>query len=81
MLTHDSADDIASSLDLANSNAANARANPENYVFFIAHMYHMLATDHGNNLWSIPTNWDFSLKGRGANRIYGAIETEQTEEE
>ncbi|KAL2872835.1 uncharacterized protein BJX67DRAFT_20775 [Aspergillus lucknowensis] len=67
--------DIASCLNLANSAASSAQANPENYVFFIAHMYHMRGDADGNEPWSIPTHWDFELMGAGQNRVYGAIQT------
>ncbi len=67
----DLVDDIGSCLNLAGE---PSRKNPETYVFFIAHMYHMRGADEGNEPWSIPTNWDFKPMGK-VNRIFGAIET------
>ncbi|KAL2802027.1 hypothetical protein BJX63DRAFT_438263 [Aspergillus granulosus] len=67
--------DIASCLGLATTDPESAQANPENYVFFIAHMYHMFGDEDGDEPWSIHMRWDFKLTGRGRNRIYGAIET------
>ncbi|KAK8080202.1 hypothetical protein PG997_008020 [Apiospora hydei] len=59
--------DIGSCTNLA---AGNAQTNPENYVFFIAHMYHMFGQKDNNQPWSITTNWDFEV-GR-ENRVLGA---------
>ncbi|KAK8122175.1 hypothetical protein PG984_010845 [Apiospora sp. TS-2023a] len=64
--------DIAACLSLANSQPGMAQVNPENYIFFIAHMYHLRGED-GNEPWSIPTQWDFKIMGRGRNRILGAF--------
>ncbi|KAF6823627.1 hypothetical protein CMUS01_10598 [Colletotrichum musicola] len=63
--------DIASCLNLP---AVDAQKNPENYIFFIAHMYHLFGESEGTEPWSIDTNWDFAVRGRGQNRIFGAIE-------
>lgn len=41
ILTAIPADDLAKCIDLAGKRPRVARTNPENYVFFIAHMYHM----------------------------------------
>ncbi|KAL2150897.1 hypothetical protein VTH82DRAFT_5995 [Thermothelomyces myriococcoides] len=58
--------DIATCLNLATSDPSSARINPENYVYFIAHMYHLFGTDEDGAPESIPTNWDFQLMGRGS---------------
>lgn len=67
--------DIAECLNLANSNPADARVNPENYVFFIAHMYHMRGEPDDDQPWSIQKQWDFAFTRVGGSRIYGAVET------
>lgn len=72
MLTREMPDNIGDCMSL---NAANSRKNPENYVFFIAHMFHMFGEpdeEDPNAPWSIPTQWDFQL-GLGNNAIYGAF--------
>jgi len=54
-----------------NQGRARSLINPENYVFFIAHMYHLFGTvepGEENEPWSIATNWDFSLQ----NTVFGA---------
>ncbi|KAL2788776.1 hypothetical protein BJX66DRAFT_308231 [Aspergillus keveii] len=71
--------DIATCLNLATTDPVSAQHNPENYVFFIAHMYHMFGVEEGNEPWSIHTQWNFDVIGTGQNRIYGAVETEHTE--
>ncbi|KAL2867619.1 uncharacterized protein BJX67DRAFT_380966 [Aspergillus lucknowensis] len=73
VLTSD-VNDIGTCLNLA-SQPQLAQANPENYVFFISHMYHILGEEDDNEPWSIPTNWDFQLMGNGQNRIFGAVQT------
>ncbi|KAM7200806.1 hypothetical protein V8F33_003737 [Rhypophila sp. PSN 637] len=49
-----------------------AESNPESYVFFIGHMYHLFGKPDGNQPWSIPKNWDFRIidggKTRGDNK-------------
>ncbi|KZL84644.1 hypothetical protein CI238_12874, partial [Colletotrichum incanum] len=58
-----------------NLNAAKSRTNPENYVFFIAHMYHMFGVpdeDEPDAPWSIPTQWDFQTT-LGDDPVYGAF--------
>jgi hypothetical protein len=70
-------DDIATCLSLANKNRAAARTNPENFVFFIVHMYHMLGERADGQPWSIDKRWDFELVGTGKNRVFGAITTAQ----
>jgi hypothetical protein len=67
--------DIATCLNLASADPGSARLNPENYVFFIAHMYHMFGAEEGNEPWSIHTQWNFEIVGQ--DRVYGAVETEQ----
>jgi hypothetical protein len=52
-------------------NAATKRKNPENYVFFIAHMNHLFGEPDGNQPWSIGRNWDFAVQGNA--RIFGAV--------
>ena len=47
MLTRYLADDIATCLNLGNIDPARAQRNPENYVFFIANMYHMFGGEEG----------------------------------
>jgi len=74
MLTLCREDRIADCLNLANSDFESAQTNPESYVFFIAHMYHMLGAEDGNQPWSIHRNWDFELMMMGEKRIYGAID-------
>ncbi|KAK4038077.1 hypothetical protein C8A01DRAFT_48254 [Parachaetomium inaequale] len=69
--------DIADCLRLAGRNPSAARKNPENYVFFIAHMYHMRGGEDGDEPWSIRTQWDFDFPRTGR-RVYGAVETHQT---
>ncbi|TRX94653.1 hypothetical protein FHL15_004425 [Xylaria flabelliformis] len=69
--------DIAACVTLARAQGERARRNPENYVFFIAHMYHMLGTDEGNVPESIRKNWDFAADGSGQGWVYGATETDQ----
>ncbi|KAK0742157.1 hypothetical protein B0T21DRAFT_124691 [Apiosordaria backusii] len=65
--------DIASCIDLANRNGAEARQNPESYVFFVAHMYHMLGTpDAEDPDGSINKQWDFKVQGK--DRVFGAFE-------
>ncbi|KAL3425262.1 hypothetical protein PVAG01_02053 [Phlyctema vagabunda] len=66
--------DIAACMNLVRSNENQARVNPENYVFFIAQMFHTFGTDQGNEPWSIPTRWSFGFSGDGGNRIYGATQ-------
>lgn len=68
------ADDIATCLNLALTQPETAQTNPENYVFFIAHMFHMRGEDDGDEPWSIPRQWDFRFEGQGQNRIFGAFE-------
>lgn len=70
---NDSADDIASCLRLAQSQPEAARVNPENFIFFIAHMYHLFGQKDGTEPWSIDKNWDFEIGRR--NGVFGAIET------
>lgn len=55
------ADALTECIDLAKKNPAKARLNPENYVFFITHMYHLFGEDEGEDPISIPTNWDFRV--------------------
>ncbi|KAK8064882.1 hypothetical protein PG994_007520 [Apiospora phragmitis] len=64
----------------SNFGAADSQRNPENYVFFVAHMYHMYDTKDGDEPWSMSTNWDFEPSGRVQNRVLGAIETYQAEQ-
>ena len=45
MLTRDLADDLAKFIEFANRDKELAMTNPENYVFFIAHLYHMFGTN------------------------------------
>ncbi|KAH8585528.1 hypothetical protein B0O99DRAFT_154103 [Bisporella sp. PMI_857] len=65
--------DIATCLNLALRNPAAAQANPENYIFFIAHMFHKYGTPDNNEPWSIQTQWDFHLTGVGGNRVMAAF--------
>ncbi|CAH0056959.1 unnamed protein product [Clonostachys solani] len=51
-------------------NAQKKRTNPENYVFFFAHMTHLFGVADGSQPWSIPNNWDFEIQG--PDRIFGA---------
>ncbi|PNP55969.1 hypothetical protein THARTR1_03906 [Trichoderma harzianum] len=45
-------------IDWANVNAVNwARKNPENYVFFVAHMFYL----YGTASQGISKNWDFEI--------------------
>ncbi|KAI0865291.1 hypothetical protein F4860DRAFT_509835 [Xylaria cubensis] len=69
--------DIAACVTLVWAQGETARRNPENYVFFIAHMYHMLGTDEGDVPESIRMNWDFAADGSGQAWVYGAIPTVQ----
>ncbi|KAK3292139.1 uncharacterized protein B0H64DRAFT_445099 [Chaetomium fimeti] len=71
--------DIARCLNLATSNVEAARTNPENYVFFIVHMYHLFGKKSGNSPWSISKQWDFKVHGTARGRIYGAIEPPEPE--
>ncbi|KAH7311223.1 hypothetical protein B0I35DRAFT_61850 [Stachybotrys elegans] len=66
--------DIASCINMA---ASHKRHNPETYVFFIAHMYHMRAIPEDSEPWSIPRNWDFHNAGQGSRRIFSAFATTQ----
>lgn len=66
------ADDIATCMNLANKEPNTAQANSENYIFFIAHMYHMLGTPDGGEPWFIDKQWDFQFVGKGQNRGFGA---------
>ncbi|KAK4236856.1 hypothetical protein C8A03DRAFT_35239 [Achaetomium macrosporum] len=70
--------DIAACINLANTDRASAQSNPENYVFFIANMYHMFGGEDGDESWSIKKQWEFKTTDKGKNRIFGAFETEQT---
>ncbi|VBB82073.1 Putative protein of unknown function [Podospora comata] len=63
---------LLDALNLASRRSGLARQNPENYVFFVAHMYHMLGQPEGNEPWSIGGNWDFRVTGSGSNRLYAA---------
>jgi hypothetical protein len=62
-------DDIAECIEFARTNPeVKAQRNPENYVFFVAHMYYLFGeADDGIN-----TNWDFALVRQGTKWIYGA---------
>ena len=73
ILTAVPADDLAECIKLSNSPEA-AQANPENYVFFIAHMYHLYGEKDGEEPWSIGKNWNFASQGRGRNRVFGATQ-------
>ncbi|KAF9873208.1 hypothetical protein CkaCkLH20_09371 [Colletotrichum karsti] len=64
--------DIAACQNLARSNPNEAEINPENYVFFIAHMYHLFGVPDANEAWSIPHQWTFRHQGVGQNRVFGA---------
>ncbi|KDN70775.1 hypothetical protein CSUB01_09792 [Colletotrichum sublineola] len=68
MLTSDIPDDIAECMKLKPD---DAQANPENYVFFIAHMFHKFGEEDEDEPWSIKKNWDFSMT-RSKPYVYGA---------
>jgi hypothetical protein len=73
-LTAVPADDLAQCIDLADS-AEAAQKNPENYVFFIAHMYHLFGKEDEEDPdapWSIKENWNFEMKIRDKNPVFGA---------
>ncbi|GAW12855.1 hypothetical protein ANO14919_022260 [Xylariales sp. No.14919] len=69
--------DIAACINIVNSDVTRARRNPENYIFFIAHMFHMRGEEEGEEPWSIHTQWDFQLQGLGQNRVMGAFQPPQ----
>lgn len=59
---------------MANEKSGRAELNPENYVFFIAHMYHMFGVRDEQHPWSIEKQWDFAFTDKSRDRIFGAIE-------
>ncbi|RWA13178.1 hypothetical protein EKO27_g1887 [Xylaria grammica] len=69
--------DIAACINVVSSDVTRARRNPENYIFFIAHMFHMRGEEEGEEPWSIHTQWDFQLQGLGQNRVMGAFHPPQ----
>ncbi|KAI0837650.1 hypothetical protein F5Y06DRAFT_270974 [Hypoxylon sp. FL0890] len=61
--------DLGQCIDTARTNpVVKARRNPENYVFFITHMYYLF----GEQSEGIDTNWDFGITGRGSKLTYAA---------
>ena len=66
-------DDIAQCIDAAKDNPVKtARRNPENYVFFVAHMYYLFGEPDGDAGTSIDKNWDFELMVQSGIRVLGA---------
>ncbi|KAL7943681.1 hypothetical protein V8C42DRAFT_358930 [Trichoderma barbatum] len=63
--------DLIDYIDKAKRNAVQkARQNPENYVFFVAHMFHL----YGQPDEGINANWDFKVSTKpDGNKVYGAI--------
>lgn len=61
MLTSVLADLLWDILYGATSRSSNAQLNPESFVFFIAHMFHLRGIADGDEPWSIKKNWDFKL--------------------
>lgn len=45
------------------TNPLRARRNPENYVFFVAHMYHLFGTPGDTE--GIDRQWDFEMRAFG----------------
>ncbi|KAK4164603.1 hypothetical protein QBC43DRAFT_288507 [Cladorrhinum sp. PSN259] len=72
--------DISDCIKLAKKNPTKAQKNIENYVFFIAHMYHLFGEDEGDNEpVSIKKKWNFEpaeVKGKGKATTWacGAVE-------
>jgi len=80
------ADGIAQCLKLGGEDAPKARKNIENFVFFIAYMYHLYGEEDGDEPWSIKKHWDFipeEVKGDdGKKKLeYGAIKIESDQME
>lgn len=67
-------DDIAKCLKLALDSPGDAQENPESYVFFIAHMYHLFGNPGGGNPWSIDRPWNFKLTRSNGEAVFGAAE-------
>jgi hypothetical protein len=61
MLTRYLTDILNEVLTLANENPSDARRNPESYVYFIAHMFHLRGEEDGGEPWSIQHHWDFKI--------------------
>lgn len=61
MLTRDLTDTLWDNLDLSGRKPSDARKNPESYVFFITHMFHLRGIADGEEPWSIKKNWNFKL--------------------
>lgn len=71
MLTRNFADNLGESLKLSQ---AKQLKNIENYVFFIAHMYHMRGDPDGTFPWSIDKKWNFEMMtDANGNEVFGAV--------
>jgi hypothetical protein len=70
MLTRDLTDGLWDIFDLG-IQPSKAQKNPESYVFFIAHMFHLGGIADGDEPWSIKKNWDFKLD---LPRLFVAVE-------
>jgi hypothetical protein len=63
-------------INLANRSAEKARKNPENYVFFIAAMFHAFGEDAEDFPESIPKTWYFRILRPTRNtKVFGAADT------
>ncbi|KAI1474618.1 hypothetical protein F4774DRAFT_429661 [Daldinia eschscholtzii] len=65
--------DLAACIQLAKDDPEKARRNPENYVFFLTHMYYLYGEPSGTDPSSIDTNWDFAPIKKGTDYVYGAV--------
>ncbi|KAM7214628.1 hypothetical protein V8F06_010027 [Rhypophila decipiens] len=59
---------IMKAINMASGDPGKAQRNPESYVFYIAHMFHLFGKPDGNEPWSIPKNWDFHIIDGGATK-------------
>ncbi|KAK4173150.1 hypothetical protein QBC36DRAFT_61655 [Triangularia setosa] len=68
--------DLGACIKLAEQQVQNSRKNIENYIFFIAHMYHLYGEADGEEPWSIKKNWNFQIEyiSNSKDFIYGATE-------
>lgn len=50
--------------------------NPENYVFFVTHMYYLFGEPEDGTGSSIDKNWDFTFQTVDGTNVFGAKEPE-----
>jgi len=73
ILTRDLIDTVFDVLDLASVQPSSAQLNPESYVFFIAHMFHLFGVAEGEEPWSIQKHWTFEVDPE---KLFVAVEPE-----